>query len=95
MEIILKGEHKGDEAAASIKKVLTLFSERYQVYSFTEIHFSVTLMDEEGEVVELIDSESNQVYRVFEVFRDGHELNGRKGVPLLQLVVDNTGRNRP
>lgn len=90
MDIILQGQHNSKEIVESVKNVLKLFKERYQINDFCEIHLSVTLIDEQGDVVELIDSESNQVYRTFEVYRTGHELAGRQGIPMLQLVVDNT-----
>lgn len=90
MDIILQGEHSGDEAAKSLERVLQLFKERYHIERFREIHLTVTLIDEQGDDVELVDSESNQAYRVFEVYRQGYELAGRQGRPLLQLVVDNT-----
>lgn len=90
MDIILQGQHNGDEAVESLKRVLKLFKDRYHISQFSEIHLAVTLIDDQGDVVELVDSESNQAYRVFEVHREGYELEGRSGVPFLQLVVDNT-----
>jgi hypothetical protein len=90
MDIILQGQHNGEELIDSLEKVLELFKERYQVDSFCEIHLSVTLLDNLSEEVELVDSETNQIYRAFEVYRQGYELMGRRGTPLLQLVVDNT-----
>lgn len=93
MDIILQGRHSGEEAAQSLARVLELFKERYHIAGFREIHLTVTLIDEQGDDVELVDSESNQAYRIFEVYRQGYELNGKKGTPVLQLVVDNT-RNR-
>jgi len=90
MDIILQGVHSGDEAALSLQRVLQLFKDRYDIACFREIHLTVTLIDEQGDDVELIDSETNQVYRIFEVYRQGYELNGKKGIPVLQLVVDNT-----
>ncbi len=92
MDIILQGEHSATETVQSLERVLQLFKERYAVEGFREIHLTVTLVDEQGDEVELIDSESNQTYRVFEVYREGYELAGRKGIPLLQLVVDNTDK---
>ncbi|KTD46403.1 hypothetical protein [Legionella quateirensis] len=92
MDIILQGQHNADETVKSLERVLQLFKERYHVEGFREIHLTVTLVDEQGDEVELIDSESNQAYRVFEVYRKGYELNGRKGIPMLQLVVDNTSK---
>lgn len=90
MDIILQGQHNGAEAAESLERVLKLFRERYQINDFREIHLSITLVDEQGDVVELVDSETNQAFRTFEVYREGYELTGKHGVPMLQLVVDNT-----
>ncbi|CEG57714.1 hypothetical protein [Legionella fallonii] len=90
MDIILQGQHNSDETVESLGRVLQLFKERYKISSYREIHLTVTLVDEHGDEVELIDSETNQPYRIFEVYRKGYELAGRRGVPLLELVVDNT-----
>ncbi|KTD80496.1 hypothetical protein [Legionella waltersii] len=92
MDIILQGQHSGDEAAESIQRVLKLFKERYQIEGYSEIHLTVTLLDKQGEEVELVDSETNEAYRIFEVYRQGYELDGKKGIPLLQLVIDNTNK---
>jgi hypothetical protein len=89
MDIILKGKHDGQEAVASLERVLQLFKERYHVSGFCEIHLVVTLLDEQGEEVELVDSETHQTYRIFEVYRPGYELRGQKPTKLT-LVVDNT-----
>jgi molecular chaperone GrpE (heat shock protein) len=90
MDIILQGQHNSDEAVESLERVLQLFKERYQINDYREIHLTVTLVDDQGDEVELVDSDTNQPYRIFEVYRKGYELSGRKGIPLLQLVVDNT-----
>ncbi|AOW51220.1 TPA: hypothetical protein JBB06_06330 [Legionella pneumophila subsp. pneumophila] len=90
MDIILQGQHNAIETVKSLERVLKLFKERYQVDGFREIHLTVTLVDEQGDEVELVDSDTNQPYRIFEVYRKGYELAGRKGIPMLQLVVDNT-----
>lgn len=90
MDIILKGQHSSEEAAQSLARVLDLFKERYHIAAFREIHLNVTLIDEQGDDVELVDSESNQAYRIFEVYRHGYELDGKKGKPILKLIVDNT-----
>lgn len=94
MDIILKGQHDGSETVASLERVLELFKDRYHINDFREIHLTVTLVDAQGDDVELIDTETNQAYRVFEVYRAGYELLGQKSVPHLQLVVDNTKNNR-
>ena len=93
MDIILKGQHNSDETVESLERVLQLFKDRYHISGYREIHLTVTLVDEHGDEVELVDSDTNQAYRVFEVFRKGYELTGRQGFPLLQLVVDNTKGN--
>ena len=90
MDIILQGEHDGHETVESLERVLELFKQRYSIDGFREIHLTVTLVDEQGDDVELIDSAPNQPYRVIEVYREGYELTGRRGIPMLQLVVDNT-----
>lgn len=92
MDIILQGQHNAIETVESLERVLKLFKDRYQVNGFREIHLTVTLVDEQGDEVELVDSETNQPYRIFEVYRKGYELGGRKGIPMLQLVVDNTNK---
>lgn len=94
MDIIFQGNHNSEEAAESLLSVLRLFKERYKIGNFREMHLTVTLVDEQGDDVELVDSETCQAYRIFEVYRNGHELAGRKGQPMLQLVVDNTGHKK-
>ena len=95
MDIIFQGKHNSNEIAENLLSVLHLFKERYNISQFREIHLTVTLLDDHGDDVELVDSETSQAYRSFEVYRMGHELNGRKGQPKLQLVVDNTHKNSP
>lgn len=90
MDIILKGQHTIDETVESLERVLQLFKDRYDINGYREIHLTVTLVDDQGDEVELVDSETNQAYRIFEVYRQGYELTGRQGIPMLQLVVDNT-----
>lgn len=89
MDIIFQGKHNGDEAVESLASVLRLFKERYHIEQFREIHLSVTLVDEYGDDVELVDSETDQVYRTFEVYRDDRQLSVRQNRSLLKLVVDN------
>ncbi|MFC3909173.1 hypothetical protein ACFORL_08830 [Legionella dresdenensis] len=91
MDIIFQGKHDSEEAAESLLSVLRLFKDQYQISQFREMHLTVTLVDNNGDDVELVDSDTAQIYRVFEVYRHGHELSaGRKPRPMLQLVVDNT-----
>lgn len=96
MEIIFDGRHDGVEASDSLLSVIKLFKERYKIGQFREIHLSLTLVDDAGEDVELVDSKTNKPYRVFEVYRDQQSYNfsrGRKQTSL-KLVVDNTEKTR-
>lgn len=93
MDVIFEGDHNTAEAAEQLMTVIRLFKERYQIGHFREMHLSLTLVDEEGEDVELVDSESGEVYRTFEVYRHGSELRAsrhHKPHQRLKLVVDNT-----
>ena len=90
MEIIFQGKHDSEEAVASLLSVIRLFKERYHISQFREMHLTVTLVDDRGDDVELIDTETEQSYRTFEVYRDGQAFIRRRGLPMLKLVVDNT-----
>lgn len=90
MEIILQGKHNSQEALESLQGVIQLFKERYHITQFREIHLTITLVDEKGQDVELVDSETDQAYRTFEVYREGLEFTRPRGVPVLKLIVDNT-----
>lgn len=90
MEIIFQGKHDSAEAIESLEGIIQLFKKRYKINKFREMHLSFTLVDENGDDVELIDSETQKAYRVFEVQREGYELRGRRGNPALKLVIDNS-----
>ena len=90
MEIIFQGKHDSTEAVESLQSIIRLFKDRYHISQFREMHLTVTLVDDAGDDVELVDSQTAQAYRVFEVHREGYELSGREGDPVLKLVVDNT-----
>ncbi len=90
MEIIFQGRHDSKEAAESLMSVIRLFKDRYQIGQFREMHLSVTLVDEKGDDVELVDSATSEAYRVFEVCRQGEQMIRGRGRPSLKLVIDNT-----
>lgn len=90
MEIIFHGQHDSGEAADSLQGIIRLLNERYHIGKFREMHLSVTLVDEGGEDVELIDTETAEAFRVFEVYRKGQEALRGTGRPQLKLVIDNT-----
>lgn len=90
MEIIFQGKHDSDEAVESLMNVIRLFKERYHIQQFREMHLNVTLVDESGDDVELIDSETHQAYRTFEVHPEGSNLQQKPKRAALKLVVDNS-----
>lgn len=89
MEIIFHGRHDSNDAAESLQGVINMLHERYHIGQFREMHLSLTLVDEGGVDVELIDSETEQAYRTFEVYRQGQELLRSSGRPALKLVINN------
>lgn len=89
MDIIFQGNHDSDEAVKSLVGVIQLFCDRYNIHEFREMHLSVTLVDQSGADVELYDSETNEAYRVFEIYRQNQEAKRRVVRPELKLVVDN------
>ncbi|MCR9192446.1 MAG: hypothetical protein NXI01_07270 [Gammaproteobacteria bacterium] len=88
MEIIFHGRHDRTEATDSLLDIIKLLQERYHIGGFREMHLSVTLVDEQGMDVELVDGDTNESLRTFEVYREGREVVKRCGPPDLKLVVD-------
>jgi len=74
MKIKLKVQHSSAEVAASLLSLLKLFQERYEVDNFREIDLNLTLMNKEGEDVEIIDVSTSEVLDVFEVYKNSEEL---------------------
>lgn len=94
MEIIFDGEYTSEEAMEHVNSIIHLFEERYHLRHFREMHLSLTLVNAAGEEVELVDSETSEVYRVLEVCREGKALKtASRPRQRLALVIDNT-RNR-
>lgn len=90
MEIIFHGRHDTDDAVESLQDAIRILHERYHIGQFREMHLSLTLVDEGGQDVELMDSETDQAYRTFEVYRQGQDLLKGSGRPALKLVINNT-----
>jgi hypothetical protein len=88
MEIIFHGRHDSEQATESLLSIIKLLYERYQVGHFREMHLSMTLVDEQGEDVELVDSETDKALRVFEVYRERQARIKRRSRPKLKLVVN-------
>jgi hypothetical protein len=90
MEIIFHGRHDSCDAVESLQGIIRMLNERYHIEQFREMHLSVTLVDDRGQDVELIDGETDQAYRIFEVYRQGEDLPRASGRPPLKLVINNT-----
>ncbi len=92
MQIIFQGSQTSEEAADSMLSILKLFKDKYGIHNFRELHLNVTLLDEQGNDVELIDATTSEIYGVFEVYKStvlAQEPVSRKA-PRLKLIVDNT-----
>ena len=87
MRIVFQGNQSTEDAASSLLSILKLFKERYGIDNFREMNLQMTLMDEGGEDVELIDASTSEVLSVFEVCKSS-ELEEKESH--LKLVVDNT-----
>lgn len=93
MDIIFKGKHSGEELVKSLSSVMALFKEKYHVPHVREVHLTVTLVDEMGQDVELVDNQNSTVYRIFEVYREDKCFRGLEDsqrASFMKLVVDNT-----
>lgn len=91
MQIMFHGNQSAEEAAESILSILKLFKERYGIHNYREMHLDLTLLDTEGEDVELIDASTSEVLGVFEVYKSGEYQHAKNDDhPNLRLVVDNT-----
>lgn len=88
MEIIFHGRHDSQEAADSLSSMIRLLQESYHIEGFREMHLSITLLDESGIDVELVDSETDEAYRVFEVYHQTNEVPRKRKRPQLKLVID-------
>jgi hypothetical protein len=89
MDIIFNGMHDCQEASDSLLAIMHVLQERYHIAQFREMRLSVTLVDELGADVELVDTKTDQAYRVFEVYRESHGQARNIRHPALRLVVDN------
>lgn len=91
MEIILQGRLNSEDTAKSLISVLRLFQERYHISSFREVHLHVTLVDAQGDDVDLVNNDTNEVYRIFEVRQEAEPLTSKhQRESSIHLVIDNT-----
>lgn len=90
MQVIFKGEQTCEEALDNLVSIVRMFKERYGIEDFRELKLSMTLMDKQGDDVELVDSRTSEVFRVFEVYKTGEGIRPVHQSAQLKLVVDNT-----
>lgn len=88
MEIIFHGRHDSNQATESLSGIIAMLEKRYQIGTFREMHLSITLVDDSGEDVELVDTETDEAYRVLEVYQQSKHIPKKKGRPDLKLVID-------
>jgi hypothetical protein len=94
MEIIFHGQQDWEKIQESLNGIIKMLHDQYHINQLREIHLTVTLVDDQGFDVELVDSETEQVFRVMEVYRNNQEYLRIKQSTPLSLVVDNTGKNK-
>ena len=90
MEIILHGQQDWEKTKDSLLEIIQMLHDKYHIEQLKEVHLSLTLVDQQGFDVELVDSETQQAYRILEVFRNNQEYLRIKQSAPLTLVVDNT-----
>jgi hypothetical protein len=95
MEIIFHGQQDWEKTQESLMGIIKMLHEQYHIQQLREIHLNLTLVDEQGFDVELFDTETDQVFRVLEVFRNNQEYLKVKQIKPLSLVVDNTKNLNP
>ncbi len=88
MEIIFHGRHDSNQATENLTGIIEMLKKRYKIGAFREMHLSITLVDSTGEDVELVDSETDEAFRVMEVYQQYKHVPKRKGRPDLKLVVN-------
>lgn len=91
MEIIFHGRHDSKQATENLISIITMLRQRYAISLFREMHLSITLVDNQGVDVELIDTDTDQALRVMEVFQHTNSTLKKKGRPDLKLVVNKGG----
>ena len=75
MKIKFRGTHNAEEIVESLTAILQLFEEQYGVHDFSEIKMDMVLVNEQGEEVELIDSNTSEVFDILEVHKNAEEVD--------------------
>lgn len=103
MQIRFYGQHNCQELADSLLGILMLFKQRYGISNFRDLALSISLLDENGNDVELVDGVTAEVLNLFEIYKSAEAINSslkptsknpktktKVKNTHLHLVVDNT-----
>lgn len=94
MKIKFRGQHNAEEVVESLAAILNMFEEQYSVIEFNDIKISLTLVNDVGEEVELIDASTSEVFEMLEVHKsldDAHEefdAMGEEEVEYIDVEMD-------
>lgn len=89
MDIMLKGVHSEKEIVESLAHVFELFKQRYGIETYRELYLTLTLVDNQGDDVELVDTKTNEVFNRFDIVDSSPSNESHYKKPHLKLVVDN------
>lgn len=90
MDIMLKGVHSDKEIVESLAHVFELFKNRYGIDSYREMYLTLTLVDVQGDDVELVDTKTQEVFSRFDIIDNSVSNQPQHKKPNLKLVVDNS-----
>ncbi len=89
MDIMLKGVHSEKEIVESLAHVFELFKQRYGIETYREMYLTLTLVDAQGDDVELVDSKTDEIFNRFDIIDSTTRNQPQYKKPNLKLVVDN------
>lgn len=89
MDIMLKGVHSEKEIVESLAHVFELFKQRYGIETYRELYLTLTLVDAQGDDVELVDTSTDEVFNRFDIIDSKSSNEPQYKKPNLKLVVDN------
>ena len=92
MEIIFRGRQTTEEASVSLINMLNLFKERYGIENFCDIKLDLSLVDHQGDAVDLVDPVTSEVFATLEVYKSRQLFDIEREKKHLKLVVDNTDK---
>lgn len=92
MDIVFRGRQTTEEALASLIGILNLFKERYGIENFCDIKLGLSLVDKQGDTVDLVDPVTSEVFATLEVYKSRQLFDAQQQKKHLKLIVDNTDK---